>query len=285
MRKLKSLLQLMRFDKPIGTLLLLWPTLWALWLSSNGAPPLNLLLIFCAGVIVMRAAGCVVNDLADRHVDGAVRRTKHRPLVTHAVSPKEALLLFMTLAVFAFSLVLMLNTFTIMLSFIGLGLAILYPFSKRFILFPQLILGLAWNWGIILVFSATTESLPPLAWALYVIGVLWTVAYDTEYAMVDRDDDLLVGIKSSAIWFSQHDIAVIMILFSLFLLGLTIIGLSLHLNICFWISLLFAAVFVVYQFTLLRSRNRENYFKAFLNNHWIGTCIFLGIVSGMHPIS
>jgi 4-hydroxybenzoate polyprenyltransferase len=274
----KAAFHLMRFHRPVGTLLLLWPTLWALWLATAGHPPVWIVIVFICGVIVMRAAGCVINDIADRNFDGAVARTKDRPLVTKAISLKQALFLFAILCLIAFGLVLTLNPFTIGLAFIGLALAVFYPFSKRFVPFPQFILGMAFNWSIIMAYAATTNTIPPSAWFLYAITLLWTIIYDTEYAMVDRDDDLKIGIKSTAIWFGKNDITIISLLHGIVLLGFILLGLTLHLTLSYWISLLIAAFLAIYQIQLLRTRQTPNYFTAFLNNNWYGMVIFLGIL-------
>lgn len=203
--KLYAYAQLMRIDRPIGTLLLLWPTLWALWLANEGMPPWHLLVIFTAGVFIMRAAGCVINDYADRNFDGHVERTQHRPLAAGKIAPRNALILFTGLGILAFALVCLTNTFTIALSFGGIALAACYPFMKRHTHLPQLVLGAAFSWGIPMAFSASLSELPPTAWLVFTANLLWTVVYDTQYAMVDRDDDLKIGIKSTAILFGEQD--------------------------------------------------------------------------------
>lgn len=275
--KFKALLQLMRIDKPIGTLLLLWPTLWALWLAAAGVPDLDLLVIFCLGTLLMRSAGCVVNDLADRHWDGEVNRTRGRPLVTGTVSAAEARLLFMGLLIAAFMLVLLTNALTIKLSFAAVALAATYPFMKRFTHMPQLVLGAAFSWGIPMAFAAQTGDLPPSLWLIYAANLLWTVAYDTKYAMVDRDDDLVVGIKSSAILFGRHDRLVVGILQVAFLSLMIATGHAFGLGLFYHLGLIAAAVLCVYHQYLIRERDPAACFRAFLHNNWVGAVIFLGV--------
>jgi 4-hydroxybenzoate polyprenyltransferase len=270
-------LQLIRFDRPIGTLLLLWPTLWALWLAAEGPPPWQLLLIFVLGTFLMRSAGCIVNDLADRNFDGAVQRTSERPLVTGAVAANEALALAAGLSLLAFMLVLFTNTLTIMLSFGGVALAACYPFMKRHTHLPQLVLGAAFSWGIPMAFAAVTESLPPILWLAYTANLLWTVAYDTEYAMVDRKDDLKVGLKSTAILFGTMDRAMIAALQGLTLLSLLLVGQRFELGLFYYLSLLLATGLFGYQQKLIRDRKADQCFAAFLNNNYVGMVIFAGI--------
>lgn len=275
---LSAYARLMRLDKPIGNFLLLWPTLWALWLAAGGLPRLDVLAVFITGVILMRAAGCVINDYADRKVDGQVERTKHRPLATGEVSEKEALALFFVLILAAFLLVLTMNTFTILLSFGGAALAALYPFTKRWTHLPQFVLGAAFAWAIPMAFAAQTGEIPAVAWILFVVVQLWTVAYDTMYAMVDREDDLKIGIKSTAILFGKYDRWIIGFLQLLTLLGLFVIGQISGLGRVFFLSLLVAALLACYQQHLIKNRDRELCFKAFLNNHPFGAVVFLGIM-------
>jgi 4-hydroxybenzoate polyprenyltransferase len=270
-------LQLIRFDRPIGTLLLLWPTLWALWLAAEGPPPWQLLLIFVLGTFLMRSAGCIVNDLADRNFDGAVQRTSERPLVTGAVAANEALALAAGLSLLAFMLVLFTNALTIMLSFGGVALAACYPFMKRHTHLPQLVLGAAFSWGIPMAFAAVTESLPPILWLVYTANLLWTVAYDTEYAMIDRKDDLKVGLKSTAILFGTMDRAMIAVLQGLALLSLLLVGQRFELGLFFYLSLVLAAGLFGYQQKLIRDRKADQCFAAFLNNNYVGMVIFAGI--------
>lgn len=272
--------KLMRLDKPIGTLLLLWPTLWALWLAARGLPDVHILIIFVAGVILMRAAGCVINDFADRHVDGAVERTADRPLAQRAVQPKEAIFLFIVLCSIAGILVLQLNTLTILLACVAALLATIYPFMKRYTHWPQFILGLAFSWGIPMAYAAQTGHVPYIAWVLFFTAVLWTIAYDTEYAMVDREDDVQIGIKSTAILFGRHDTRIIITLLVTVLVLLSGIGWYLKLSPYYFIGVALAGVSVYRQRQLLSQRKRSEYFKAFLNNNYFGAAIFLGVMIG-----
>ena len=271
-------IQLMRIDKPIGTLLLLWPTYWALWIANDGLPSLTNFIVFTLGVIVMRSAGCVINDFADRKIDGSVKRTCQRPLATGAVSSGEAISLFLLLVVIAFILVLSLNTNTILLSFGALGLAFCYPFMKRYTQLPQVVLGAAFGWAIPMAFMASINSLPVQAWLLFIAKICWTVAYDTMYAMVDRDDDIKIGVKSTAILFASYDRHIIALLnFSFFAL-MVLIGLMNQIGFSFWLGLAIAAMLLVYQQRLIHLRQRDNCFKAFLNNHYVGLAIFIGLL-------
>jgi 4-hydroxybenzoate polyprenyltransferase len=281
--KTSALLQLIRFDRPIGTLLLLWPTLWALWLAAKGVPDYHLLAIFIAGTFLTRSAGCIVNDLADRDLDGAVARTKARPLVTGAVTVVEAITLFMGLLLVALVLVLFTNKLTIMLSLIAVVLASSYPFMKRYTHLPQLVLGAAFSWGIPMAFAAQRDALPPAMWLIYFGNLLWTTAYDTAYAMVDREDDLKVGIKSSAILFGQYDRVMIAILQMASLLCLYLAGLAFDLGIYYNTSLIVAAVLFGYQQYLIRDRHPEACLKAFLHNNWVGMVIFAGVAISYSP--
>lgn len=271
--------RLMRFDRPVGTLLLLWPTLWGLWLATEGLPDFKLLVIFCLGVVVMRAAGCVINDYADRDLDGRVQRTKGRPLATGMVSKREALYLFALLLLIAFALVLMTNALTILLSFGAVALASLYPFMKRYTHMPQMVLGAAFSWGIPMAFAAQTESVPSEVWLIYLAAIIWTVVYDTFYAMVDREDDLQIGIKSTAILFGEADrmmtgIMQVMVIFALYLAGQ-----NFNMQWPYWIALVISAGLFGYQQYLIRDRQRAECFKAFMNNNWVGCAIFIGIAS------
>ncbi|HGH6027541.1 TPA: 4-hydroxybenzoate octaprenyltransferase [Vibrio mimicus] len=276
--KARAYWQLMRMDRPIGSLLLLWPTLWALLLAAQGLPDVRVLVVFVLGVFLMRSAGCVINDFADRHVDGHVKRTSQRPLPAGLVSAKEALLLFVVLAVTAFLLVLTMNTLTIQLSFVGILLAFIYPFMKRFTHLPQLVLGLAFSWSIPMAWSAQADALPPQVWVLFLINALWTVAYDTQYAMVDRDDDVKIGIKSTAILFGRWDKRIIGLL-QLATLGLLVaLGQALELSASYYWSLLVAAGLFAYQQHLIRYRERMPCFQAFLNNNYVGMAITAGIL-------
>lgn len=277
--------RLMRIDKPIGTLLLMWPTLWALWLADMAIPPLPVLLVFVAGVFVMRAAGCVINDFADRKVDGHVERTRHRPLASGAVSAREAKLLFAGLALVAFALVLTMNLMTILLSVVGLALAWVYPFMKRYTHLPQVVLGAAFGWAIPMVWAAVSESLPLVCWLVFFANICWTVAYDTQYAMVDRDDDLKIGVKSTAILFGRFDKLIIGLLQLATLLLMAWVGMLLQLNVAFYGTLLLAAGLFIYQQTLIARRERPACFKAFLNNNYVGLVLFLGVLMNTPPFS
>ena len=273
----RALLQLIRFDKPIGTLLLLWPTLWALWIAAEGVPDYKLLFIFVVGTFLTRSAGCIINDLADRHVDGEVARTSERPLVTGAVSVDDARILFIVLMLLAFVLVLFTNRLTIALSLVAVALASSYPFMKRYTHLPQLVLGAAFSWGIPMAFTAQRGELPAALWLIFLGNLLWTVAYDTKYAMVDRDDDIDAGIKSTAILFGQHDRLLIAILQLLCLLSLYAAGEAFSLGVYYQGSLLISAALFGYHQFLIRHRDRDACFKAFLHNNWVGLVIFLGI--------
>jgi 4-hydroxybenzoate polyprenyltransferase len=283
MSKWQAYSRLMRIDKPIGTLLLLWPTLWALWLSGMAIPPLSVLLVFVLGVFVMRAAGCVINDYADRNVDGHVKRTAARPLASGAVTEKEAKLLFAGLGLLAFLLVLTMNRMTILLSFGGLALAWVYPFMKRYTHLPQVVLGAAFGWAIPMGWAAVSESLPFVCWLVFLANICWTVAYDTQYAMVDRDDDLKIGVKSTAILFGRYDKLIIGLL-QLAALGLmALVGILLHLNGAFYWSLLLAGGLFVHQQKLIAGRERELCFQAFLNNNYVGLVLFIGVLLNTQP--
>ncbi len=279
--KIKAFCQLMRMDKPIGTLLLLWPTLWALFLAADGMPDLHLLLVFSLGVIVMRAAGCVINDFADRHFDGHVKRTKERPIPAGKISPRSALFLFAGLIFIAFLLVLSLNKLSIQLSFIAVLLACIYPFMKRVTQLPQLVLGMAFSMAIPMAYAAQLNIVPPVAWLLFATNLLWTMAYDTLYAMVDRDDDLQIGIKSSAILFGRFDKIAIGLLQLISLLLLLLIGCISQMAGVYFIGVLLAGILFVYQQYLSKDRDRQACFKAFLNNNWVGFVLFLGIAGSV----
>ncbi|EKT53174.1 4-hydroxybenzoate octaprenyltransferase [Providencia burhodogranariea] len=270
--------RLMRIDRPIGTLLLLWPTYWALWIAAQSTPSLSILIVFTAGVFLMRAAGCVINDFADRHFDGHVERTKHRPLPSGDVSEKEAKILFASLVGLSFLLVLTLNSMTIWLSLAGLALAWAYPFVKRVSHLPQVVLGAAFGWSIPMGFSAVSESLPLVCWLLFVVNILWSVIYDTQYAMVDRDDDLKIGVKSTAILFGQYDKLIIGSLQIIMIGLLVLIGSMADLGLIFYISVVLSLLLFVYQQKLMVNRERDACFKAFLNNNYVGLILFIGIV-------
>lgn len=270
-------LQLTRLNRPIGIYLVLWPTLWSLWLAAKGAPDIKNLVIFILGCTLMRSAGCVINDYADRDFDGHVQRTKDRPLATGAVSPLEAISLFAGLCFLAFLLVLFTNALTIKLSLVGLALAMSYPFMKRFTHLPQVVLGAAFAWSIPMAFAAQAGTVPQEAWLIYVAVVIWTVCYDTFYAMVDREDDLRIGVKSTAVLFGELDRAITGTLQVLTLVTLLLVGRRFDLSWIFYSSLVVAAGLFVYQQYLIRDRNREGCFVAFLNNNWVGMVIFIGI--------
>ncbi len=269
--------QLMRLNRPIGTLLLLWPTLWSLWLAAKGVPEWHILLIFIAGVAIMRAAGCVINDYADRNIDGHVERTRQRPLVSGAVSPRGALTLFAILCLLAFGLVLMTNPLTIKLSVGGLLLAFCYPFMKRFTYLPQVVLGAAFAWSIPMAYTAQLGQLNADIWLIYITVVIWTVVYDTFYAMVDRNDDIKIGVKSSAILFGEHDRLITAVLQMLVVGCLLIVGQKFHMGLYYYTGVAVASLLFLYQQYLIRDRQRQECFKAFLNNNWVGCSIFLGI--------
>ncbi|MDH5471086.1 MAG: 4-hydroxybenzoate octaprenyltransferase [Gammaproteobacteria bacterium] len=269
---------LMRLNKPIGIYLLLWPTLWALMIAGEGSPDKKVLLIFIAGVVLMRSAGCVINDYFDRDFDRHVSRTSNRPLTSGRVTTQEAKLLFAALCLVALLLVLQLNRLTIMLSVVGALLAMVYPYMKRVTHLPQVVLGAAFGWAVPMAFAAQTGTLPQLAWLMFTTTVLWTTAYDTMYAMVDRQDDIALGLKSTAILFGDADRAVIGGLQLTVLACLVMIGLQAELGLYYYGGVLFAAGLAAWQQRLIRNRNRDGCFKAFLNNHWFGLVIFLGIL-------
>ncbi|ENO93872.1 4-hydroxybenzoate octaprenyltransferase [Thauera mechernichensis] len=270
--------RLMRIDKPIGTLLLLWPTLWALWVAAEGWPPLHILLIFVLGTFLMRSAGCVINDYADRDFDGHVERTANRPLATGAVSTREALWLAGGLAVLAFLLVLPLDALVIWMSIPALFLAASYPFTKRFFALPQAYLGLAFGFSIPMGFAAVQGTVPALAWLMLLANTLWTIAYDTEYAMVDRPDDLKIGIKTSAITFGRFDVAAVMLCYAGAIALLAVVGGMISAGAAYYLGLVLAAGIAGYHYVLIRGRERAACFKAFRHNNWFGAAVFAGIV-------
>ncbi|MET0581537.1 MAG: 4-hydroxybenzoate octaprenyltransferase [Pseudoxanthomonas sp.] len=271
--------KLVRGDRPIGVLLLLWPTWWALWIAAKGVPPLWTLFVFTAGVWLTRSAGCVINDYADRWLDPQVERTRGRPLATGAVSGREALLVFAVLMIAAFGLVLTLNRLTVYLSFVGLVLAATYPYLKRYTYLPQVYLGLAFGWGIPMAFAAVQGTVPPVAWVLYLANILWATAYDTWYAMVDRDDDIRAGARSTAILFGDMDLIAQAILYALAFAALWMVGRQAQLGVHYWAALGVAALLVAYQFRIARHREREDCFRAFLHNNWVGAVVFAGIAT------
>ncbi len=270
--------RLMRFDKPIGIFLLLWPALWALWIAGEGQPDLLVTIVIVLGVVLMRAAGCVINDYADREIDPHVQRTQSRPIASGQVSPKEALILFAGLCLTAFGLVLLLNRMTILLSFIGLLLAASYPFMKRYTYFPQAYLGLAFGWAVPMSFAAQTQHIPEVAWLLYLATLFWALAYDTMYALADREDDLKIGVKSTAILFDGLD-RIFIALFQVFvLLLLYSIGEMQGFQWPYYIGIIVATCLSIYQQYLIRHRQPANSIKAFLNNNWLGLAVFIGLV-------
>jgi 4-hydroxybenzoate polyprenyltransferase len=270
--------RLMRLDKPIGIWLLLWPTLWALWIAGAGRPKEHVFIVLLLGTVVARSAGCVINDYADRHIDGRVERTANRPLATGEVAPTEAIILFAGLMLIALGLVLTLNTLTFLLSCAGAAVMFAYPFAKRLISAPQFVLGLAFAWGVPMAFAAQLETVTRLGWLLFITAVVWVVIYDTEYAMVDREDDLKIGVKSTAIWLGDMDRAFIGALQSVFLAALVLVGVNAELGVWYYLGVGTAAVLAAYQQYLIRSRDRDRCFKAFLNNAWLGASVFFGIV-------
>ncbi|MFC0267177.1 4-hydroxybenzoate octaprenyltransferase [Kushneria aurantia] len=281
--RLPDFLRLARLDRPIGTWLLMWPTLAALWLAADGLPERRNLLIFVAGVYVMRAAGCVINDYADRHFDAHVQRTHDRPLATGRISEREALTLFAALLVIAFVLVCFTNLFTIVLSLGGAALAICYPFMKRYTHFPQVVLGAAFGWSIPMAFGAEQQAVPAVAWWLFFANIAWTLVYDTWYAMVDRDDDVKIGIRSTAVLFGRFDLLLQAALQVMTLLLLAVVGQSAGLGGFYWVALGAIAVIFAWQQYLCRQRSREGCFRAFLNNHWVGIVLFAGVALASWP--
>ncbi|RUL73606.1 4-hydroxybenzoate octaprenyltransferase [Dyella choica] len=276
-QKAHDILVLTRMDRPIGALLLLWPTWWALWLAAGDLPPWKPLIIFTLGVFAMRAAGCAINDYADRKLDPQVARTAGRPLASGRVSPREALIVFASLLVFAFLLVLLTNALTIKLSFIGAALAALYPFTKRYTDLPQVVLGAAFGWAIPMAFAAVQNAVPPLGWLLFIANILWSVIYDTEYAMVDREDDLKAGARSTAILFGDADLLIIGVLMGTLTVALVMIGTRAHLGWPYWLGVVAAAGLFGWQQWLIRNRERDACLAAFRHNNWVGLTLWVGI--------
>jgi 4-hydroxybenzoate polyprenyltransferase len=270
--------RLMRLDRPIGIWLLLWPTLWALWLAGRGKPDQTIFAIFVVGVVLMRSAGCVINDYADRGFDPHVERTRNRPLAVGRLSPIEALVLFAALTLAALALVLQLNKLTLLLAVVGAFLAVTYPFIKRFLSVPQLYLGLSFGWGIPMAFAAQLEHVPRVAWLLFLANVLWVTVYDTIYAMVDREDDLKIGVRSTAILFGDADRHIIAILQIMTLVALYFVGRITRLGVWYWLGLAAGAAFFVHHLWLIRNRDRAACFRAFLENHYFGMAVFFGIL-------
>jgi len=277
-KRINAYERLMRLDKPVGTLLLLWPTLWAVWIAAYGRPALDILLIFVSGTFLMRSAGCAINDWADRDFDGRVARTRDRPLAAGEIAPREALILAAVLAAIAFCLVLFLNRFAILLSVAALAIACAYPFAKRYVPLPQLGLSIAFSFGIPMAFAAVRNELPWECWALFAANACYAFAYDTEYAMVDRDDDLKIGIHTSAITLGRHEVAAVVASYVLMLAILAWTGIMLRLGWAFHAGLGVAGAMMYYHYTLIRERSREGCFRAFRHNNWVGLAIFAGIV-------
>jgi len=275
--KLTAYAQLMRMDKPIGTYLVLWPAYWALWIAAEGIPDLKLLFIFTLGAFLTRSAGCAINDFADRKVDGHVKRTTQRPIPSGRVSPREAVVVFSTMMLLAFVLVLFTNLPTILLSFGALALAAMYPFMKRYTHLPQVVLGAAFAWSVPMAFSAVTGSVPGYAWLIFAATLFWTTAYDTVYAMVDRDDDLKIGVKSTAILFGSADKLIVSALKVLTLGLMGWLGIMLQLSFWYFAGLIVAASLFAWQQYIIRNRERDPCFRAFLNNNYVGLAIFIGI--------
>jgi 4-hydroxybenzoate polyprenyltransferase len=280
MEKLRLYISLIRLDKPIGILLLLWPTLTALWIAAEGVPDYTILTVFVLGVILMRSAGCAINDYADREVDSLVVRTMNRPLATGALQPKEALIIAAVLSLIAFSLAaIFLNTLTVAMSLVAVLLAGLYPFMKRYTYLPQVFLGAAFAWAIPMAFAAQTNTVPTVAWLLFLANLLWTTAYDTLYAMADREDDMLANIKSTAILFGDDDRVIVGILQLSFLLVMVLVGNTLEMTYVFYIGILLAALLSIYQQVLVANRDPARCLQAFLNNNWVGAVLFFGVVA------
>ena len=277
--RLKHYIALTRLNRPIGILLLLWPTLWALWIATDGRPNGTILVVFVLGTILMRSAGCAINDFADRDFDAHVARTQDRPLAAKKISTREALIVGGVLALTAFLLVVVfLNRLTMYLSFAALFLAVTYPFTKRFFAMPQAYLGIAFGFGIPMAFAAETGAVPPLAWWLLAANVFWTLAYDTEYAMVDRIDDVKIGIKTTALLFGKYDVAMVMFCYLVMLSLLTAIGKVIGLGWPYFSGLTIACGIALFHYTLIRKRDRERCFKAFLHNNWLGFTVFCGVM-------
>jgi len=276
-KRLNLYFRLTRLNRPIGILLLLWPTLWAVWIAGKGHPAWYIVVIFVLGTMLMRSAGCVINDYADRDIDKHVKRTQDRPITCGKVEPDEALRLAATLTFLALLLILPLNALTIQLSIPAVFLAASYPFTKRFLAIPQAYLGIAFGFGIPMAFAAEQNTVPVMAWWMLLANIFWCIAYDTEYAMVDRDDDIHLGIHSSALFFGKYDVAAVMACYAVALLILFSIGQMAHFGISYYTGLLAASGIAVYHYTLIRNRRREDCFKAFLHNNWLGAVVFSGI--------
>jgi 4-hydroxybenzoate polyprenyltransferase len=277
-QRLSLYLQLTRLNRPIGILLLLWPTLWGVWIAGAGNPAWHIVLIFVLGTVLMRSAGCAINDFADRDYDKHVKRTRERPVTSGRITPREAVWVAVGLSLAAFVLILPLNELTLLLSFPAVFLAASYPFTKRFLAIPQAYLGIAFGFGIPMAFAAQLGSVPPVAWLMLIANVFWAIAYDTEYAMVDRDDDIHLGIHTAALLFGKYDVAAVMGCYAITLALLGLAGQMLGLGWTYYAGLLVAAGIAIYHYTLIRERQREQCFKAFLHNNWFGAVVFFGIV-------
>ncbi len=271
--------QLTRLHRPIGILLLLWPTLWGVWIASAGHPAWHIVLIFTLGTVLMRSSGCAVNDYADRHIDKHVERTKDRPLTSGKISERETLWVAIALALMSFALILPLNPLTWLLAFPALFLAASYPFTKRFFAIPQAYLGIAFGFGIPMAFAATQGNVPPVAWLLLLANIFWAIAYDTEYAMVDRNDDIHLGIHSSALFFGKYDVLAVMVCYGITLLLLAVVGLMAGLGLAYFAGLIVAEGIAYHHYTLIKQRSREKCFAAFLHNNWFGAAVFAGLVA------
>ncbi len=276
-RHLHECILLTRLNRPIGIWLLLWPTLWALWIAGAGHPRAEVFLVFVLGTVLMRSAGCVINDFADRDIDPQVKRTRERPLAARRISPYEALILFAVLALSSLLLVLQLNALTVKLSLVGAALTVSYPFFKRFFPAPQFYLGVAFSWGVIMAFAAQLGAVPRVAITIFLTSLVWAAVYDTQYAMVDRDDDIKIGVKSTAILFGDMDRVVIGLLQLMVLFGLFVAGRSVQLGLWYTLGLAAAALFFVWQQWLMRNRDRDDCFRAFLNNNYVGMAVFIGL--------
>jgi 4-hydroxybenzoate polyprenyltransferase len=276
--------KLMRLHRPIGILLLLWPTLWALWLAGHGVPRPLVLLLFVVGTVLMRSAGCALNDYADREFDAQVERTRDRPLAAGLIRPWEALAVAVVCALLAFAIVLRFNELTVQLSFVAVVIAAVYPFLKRFFWMPQAWLGIAFGFGIPMAYAALTNAIPAVAWALLAANIFWTIAYDTEYAMVDRDDDARIGIRTSAILFGKHDVAAVMACYALFIATMDAIGAWQRYGPFYFAGLGLALAICLAHYRWIRGRTREGCFRAFLANNWVGAAVFLGIVLDNRPL-
>jgi 4-hydroxybenzoate polyprenyltransferase len=276
--RLHLYLQLTRLHRPIGILLLLWPTLWGVWIAGNGHPSWLIVFIFTLGTVLMRSSGCAVNDYADRHIDKHVERTKDRPLTSGKISEREALWVAVVLALVSFALILPLNPLTWLMSFPALFLAASYPFTKRFFAIPQAYLGIAFGFGIPMAFAAQLGTVPGVAWVLLLANIFWSIAYDTEYAMVDRNDDIHLGIHSSALFFGRYDVMAVMVCYGITLLLLAVAGLMAGLGLVYFVGLIVAEGIALYHYSLIKDRSREKCFAAFLHNNWFGAAVFAGLI-------